>query len=510
MTSSPSTDAPLSEEQVPETTTAAEEQPPQSGVDPLKLAGVAALAGVGVFGLASRTSLLQPRPEFRPSRENVDAALKANPLSANRPIRNASFNRSRALPGAATAPVFSQSWESDDLPTTEQEETSPVTWPNLQRLPGEGTGIARGEVQAAMTPLPIARSTARKKKLASASQSSSSSASNSTTSTASTSVPSTSTTQSLIEPTISSSSRLPETKASSPSVDSNRSNSQPDRVAVAPFPNPTIAFPNSANETPNQSVFFAPPPSSSPTILPETATPADPASVPPSYSRNQGRLKFIVGAKPSPRFTIPALRRGSGCPSSVGITPVVPAIAAQSQQADVESTMSDQLTVFLHVSQAKADQGNHKLQLTLQQDSQDQDLYNKVIDLDEVRGLAGGSGIIGIQLPKHNASLEVGETYLWQAAVLCDAEDPSKNPIANGWVQRLAPKAAPVALADQAGFYAEQGVWLDALNAVMQNEQQNPQQARQDWSDLIESADLKKDWVNEPLILIDPVSLNGG
>ena len=506
MTSSPSTDSPIFDEQVPEITPASEEQQPQPMPDPLKLAGVAALAGVGLFGLASQTSLLQPRPEFRPSRDNVDAALKANPSIANRPIRNANFNRSRVTPGATTAPVFSQSLEADDLPTTEQDETSPVTWPNLQRLPGEGTGIAQGKTQAAMTPLPIARSNARTNQLAFVPQASRLQPSGSTTSR-----PTASATPSSALPHSPSSSRLPDPIALSlKSVESNRSNSQQVLVAVAPSPNPPVTFPSAANDTANQSVFFAPSQSSSPTVLPETVHPSNPAPVSPSYVRNQQRLKFIVGAKPSPRFTMPALRRGSSCPSAVGITPVVPAIAASSQQAAVESTMSDQLTVFLHVSQDEAEQGNHRLQLTLQRESQDQDLYENVIDLDQVRELAGGSGIIGIRLPMDNARLKVGETYLWQAAILCDSEDPSKNPIANGWVQRLAPKAAPVALAEQAGFYAERGVWLDALNAVMQNEQQNPQQARQDWSDLIESADLQKAWIDEPLILIDSDSLNRG
>ncbi len=499
MTSSPSTDSPLSEEQMPDITPAPEQQQPRSMPDPLKLAGVAALAGVGLFGLASKTSLLQPRPTFQPSRDNVDAALKANPSIANRSIQSAIFTNNEAFPGETTAiaPAFSQSSSPDELPTAEQAETPQVTWPNLQRLPGEGSGITQGKSQAVMTPLPIASTNSRENGLALAPQRSSVQPAS-----AKPSTPATATPKLVTPPSSPRSSSPPEstTPLRSSTLANERLNSQPALVAVAPTQRSPIAVPRPANPTLTPPASPAPLPSNSPARIPEATPASTPITSPLSPARDQQRLKFIVGARPSPRFKIPALRRGSSCPSTVEIASVVPVNSAQPNQASVESTMSDQLTVFIHVAHldegVKSETRSYKLLLTLQDEQLDQDLYNQEIDLPRQ------SGIVGIRVPRNSAMLQVGQTYLWQAAVLCDPENPSKNPTANGWVQRQAPKAAPLDLAGQAFFYAEQGVWLDAVNAVMNQYQQNPQQARQDWSDLLDSVNLPKTWSTQPLIWI--------
>lgn len=82
------------------------------------------------------------------------------------------------------------------------------------------------------------------------------------------------------------------------------------------------------------------------------------------------------------------------------------------------------------------------------------------------------AGIRAFSLGRQNVTLTPGITYRWSIALVPDQSNRSKDIIANGLIKRVAPpeglerKLAGATAAEQAAFYAEAGLWYDALQAI--------------------------------------------
>jgi len=86
-----------------------------------------------------------------------------------------------------------------------------------------------------------------------------------------------------------------------------------------------------------------------------------------------------------------------------------------------------------------------------------------------VTQMPGQAGLTRVELPAGTA-LEVGETYRWSVALVCNRDRRSEDIFAQSWIRRdpLDPTArsqirAATSPRDLADIYASEGLWYDAL-----------------------------------------------
>jgi hypothetical protein len=240
--------------------------------------------------------------------------------------------------------------------------------------------------------------------------------------------------------------------------------------------------------------------------VPMLSLPSDAVSLPHSFqiARQGRRLSWRVGVRPS-RYHIGGLSRSAKCPDQSEITALVPPPRPEEKLdknfTPVETTFSAHPTFWVVV---QAIPPNTQLQFTLQNATGTQELYNTHFSLDQP------TGILGIRLPTRVAALKAGEAYLWQMAVQCNPEDRSEDIVIGRWVQRVAPNQIkpapgfdPTALLqelnhapdrDQPALYAGLGIWPDAVTALidLQQRQPNNRELKEDWRNLLEQAQMSK------------------
>jgi Domain of Unknown Function (DUF928) len=118
-------------------------------------------------------------------------------------------------------------------------------------------------------------------------------------------------------------------------------------------------------------------------------------------------------------------------------------------------------------------------------------------------------GIVSFSLPMaaNSPTLEMGKTYKWSFALVCNPDDPSGNKLASGLIQRVAPSprlASELARAssprDKAAIYAKHGIWYDAVSAIAELRRSADNEGlKNDWTRLLSSVELQK-IADEPLI----------
>jgi hypothetical protein len=116
-------------------------------------------------------------------------------------------------------------------------------------------------------------------------------------------------------------------------------------------------------------------------------------------------------------------------------------------------------------------------------------------------------GVIGVKLPASAPALEVGKNYKWSLVMVCGGELEPDSPGVEGWVRRVAPtptlksqKQLEVSL-ESASELAKAGIWYDALSALAQLRQAQPENLALSahWKELLESVKLDA-IATEPLI----------
>lgn len=135
------------------------------------------------------------------------------------------------------------------------------------------------------------------------------------------------------------------------------------------------------------------------------------------------------------------------------------------------------------------------------QDEQDEDIYRTTVDLPAV------PGIVSLSLPANSKPLETGKPYHWFFKIYCNPQTTSVPIFVEGWVQRVTPTPS---LANQLktatpqkriDLYAEAGLWHDALTALGELRQANPQNANltANWNKLLHSVGLA-DIASKPIV----------
>jgi Domain of Unknown Function (DUF928) len=113
--------------------------------------------------------------------------------------------------------------------------------------------------------------------------------------------------------------------------------------------------------------------------------------------------------------------------------------------------------------------------------------------------ISGKSGLISFTLPqKEMKGLEVGKTYRWKFALICDPENPSTHMITEGWIQRVNPtaelqaKLASTSAEQQPNLYLQSDLWYDAVGSLVKLRQAQPNQpeTKKIWKQLLEQEAL--------------------
>lgn len=90
------------------------------------------------------------------------------------------------------------------------------------------------------------------------------------------------------------------------------------------------------------------------------------------------------------------------------------------------------------------------------------------------------SGLQKLPLSKHGVSLKPNLAYQWVVALVPDAKNRSKDSLASGIVKRIDPapslkdKIAAAKAEERAMIYAEQGVWFDAIESLLDRMETDP------------------------------------
>jgi Domain of Unknown Function (DUF928) len=201
--------------------------------------------------------------------------------------------------------------------------------------------------------------------------------------------------------------------------------------------------------------------------------------------RKPVRLK--VGAKPA-RYRVGGFSRNSQCGVGNGAQVVAPPEkmgdrAKQNNVDFLEQTTSDKPTFFIHLPQATTS----RAKLTVQNEERTEQLDRVTFDLD------AKSGIVAIPMSSQGKSLEVGQKYLWQMTIYCDSSAKMASVTLSGWVERVTTPTAPQDLQERVSFYAENGIWQDAMGSLVQLRQQGGKTDwAMDWTELMDTAELSQ------------------
>ncbi len=212
------------------------------------------------------------------------------------------------------------------------------------------------------------------------------------------------------------------------------------------------------------------------------------------------QVRLRLGARPV-RYRLGAFRRGAAClGEGTELMPLTPAVTDQ-EAADeglsleaslpVDDTTRSHPAFFIYVPPLEEPT---TAQFTLQTDPLDPAAVEELVS---VRfPITQEGGIVGIYLPDTIAGLEVDHHYYWQMMVECNTEQLTENPVVSGWVHRVTPTATPTATASVAArvtFYAENGLWADALTLLATERYENPsdRDLTRLWQDLMVAAGLE-------------------
>jgi hypothetical protein len=155
---------------------------------------------------------------------------------------------------------------------------------------------------------------------------------------------------------------------------------------------------------------------------------------------------------------------------------------------DVGTTTQEQPSLFWYQSKP----ANAKFELTLLQEKKVKPLVQVKVDQ------AAKAGIQRLKLSDHGVKLTPGVEYQWVVALVTDAENRSTDLVVSGAIKRIEPTADLKAKTSQAspttaaGIYAEAGFWYDALAAISDQIEAQPDNKalRQARADLLRQVGL--------------------
>ncbi|NEP10422.1 MAG: DUF928 domain-containing protein [Symploca sp. SIO2C1] len=161
-------------------------------------------------------------------------------------------------------------------------------------------------------------------------------------------------------------------------------------------------------------------------------------------------------------------------------------------------TMAERPTFFFYVPETSA----QKAEFTLI--SQDEEYgYQTSFSLDSK------GGVFKFQLPAEAAPLEVGKSYQWSVAMICNQQQRTEDIVAQGLIQRT--EATPTLVTQlgsatplqRAALYGKAGIWYDTVKtmAELQISQPNDSNLVTAWRQLLRSKYVKLDDIAQAPII---------
>ena len=204
-------------------------------------------------------------------------------------------------------------------------------------------------------------------------------------------------------------------------------------------------------------------------------SPAAPASPAPAH-----KIKFLPQTSGEASVRVTGGSRGTG-PETIALDVLAP--------DEIGITTQEQPSLFWFQSKP----ANARFELTLLQDNKVKPIVDVKVDR------AAKAGVQRLKLSDEGVKLTPGVEYQWVVALITDPDNRSKDLIASGVIKRTEPSAelkGKLARADAAslpGVYAEAGIWYDALAALSDQIDANPdnQALRQARADLLRQVGLK-------------------
>lgn len=241
-----------------------------------------------------------------------------------------------------------------------------------------------------------------------------------------------------------------------------------------------------------------------------------PASQPTSNQKNQSRPVFRWTKPPAGLSTIPGRIAGMGsrdsCPEvELPLRALVPfkkrdLTNQQNKESSYISLMDvwgltthEHPTFWYYVPYTK-DIAGASAEFVLQ-DSEENTVYQSSVSL-PVK-----PGIVSVMLPNTTMPLEISKNYRWFFKVSCSGQQSSPIYV-EGDIQRvnlnaaLAQQLAAAQKREKVSIYADNGIWFDAMNLLVQLRQTNPNDVAlvSDWSSLLESIQVEKNYLQSPLV----------
>jgi hypothetical protein len=126
-------------------------------------------------------------------------------------------------------------------------------------------------------------------------------------------------------------------------------------------------------------------------------------------------------------------------------------------------------TFFVYLPQTIAQKAFFSLQ-----DEAGETVYQNFLSLNQK------AGVVGIKLPAEAASLEVGKTYKWSIALVCDRLLQPDSPSVEGQVRRvevdasLSGQSQDSTPLQRAALYGKAGLWYDTLTLLAESQRAQP------------------------------------
>ncbi|BAU63265.1 hypothetical protein STA3757_06250 [Stanieria sp. NIES-3757] len=127
-------------------------------------------------------------------------------------------------------------------------------------------------------------------------------------------------------------------------------------------------------------------------------------------------------------------------------------------------------------------------------DDKSESYYQTVLPLN------GKSGIISLTFPKKAPPLEIGKTYKWSLAVMCNNRLQPDSPMVQGEIKRvelesiLGERLKNANTLESAALYGKAGIWHETIMTLAQSivAQPDNQDLAQTWEELLTSVGLKE------------------
>jgi hypothetical protein len=241
---------------------------------------------------------------------------------------------------------------------------------------------------------------------------------------------------------------------------------------------------------------------------------------PASLSQPQQSWLISQGFKPPKRGETPASAGGASrqfTPPKRGLPPASAGGATRGSSSCVQKnqlltplmpkeklglTFSERPTFFWYVPQTTV----KTAQFVIMAESNKNDVNDDVI-YETTLTLPTKPGIMKISLPASAPPLKIGKRYHWYMTLICDEQNPSRNPNIEGWVERTQPEAtlskalAQADLRKRLALYAESGVWHEALSSYIELRCSEPNSLslKADWTRFLQSVGLSQ-FAGEPIL----------